>query len=157
VDINIERAEISEAEILVTIYRDAYSENENLGFPASASRVSINEVEEWIKSTILLTAKELVTNSIIGTVRLKYSEDWKCYVLGRLAIKSIYKGRGIAAKLMEYTENELLIMDEQVVRLTVAKNHPYLTKMYQNKGYKIIGDRLLNDLPYDEIIMEKSL
>lgn len=77
--------------------------------------------------------------------------DWKCYVLGRLAIKSIYKGRGIATKLMEYTENELLKLDEQVVRLTVAKNHPYLTKMYQKKGYKIIGDRLLNDLPYDEI------
>lgn len=154
--INIERANVDEAEIIVKIYRDAYSENENLGFPASASKVSVNEVKEWIKSTILLIAKEVETEKIIGTVRLKYSEDWKCYVLGRLAIKTNYKEKGIGTKLMEYAEGELIKMNEHAVRLTVAKNHPYLTEIYQKKGFKIIGDRILENLFYEEIIMEKS-
>ncbi|MEH7382262.1 hypothetical protein V7138_17515 [Bacillus sp. JJ1533] len=38
----ITKAEFNEAETLVNIYRDAYSENENLGLPASASKVNVD-------------------------------------------------------------------------------------------------------------------
>jgi ribosomal protein S18 acetylase RimI-like enzyme len=157
VKIKIERAKYNEAETLVSIYRDAYSENEKLGLPASASKVEIYEVQDWINSTILITAKEVNSTNIIGTVRLKYNEDWQCYVISRLAVKSSCKGLGIATKLMEFAEAELSEMGEKVVRLTVAQSHPYLSKMYQKKGYEIVDERLLSDLPYDEFIMEKSL
>ncbi|MBS4201690.1 GNAT family N-acetyltransferase [Bacillus sp. FJAT-49732] len=156
-EIIIEKAEYDEVEALVKIYRDAYSENEKFGLPASASRVTVKEVQDWINNTILLTAKEKGTNKIVATVRFKYSEEWQCYVLSRLAVNSSNKGIGIATKLMEYGEHRLLEMDERVVRLTVAQTHPYLPKMYGKKGYRIVGERLLNNLPYDEFIMEKLL
>lgn len=153
----ITRAEFNEAETLVNIYHDAYSENENLGLPASASKVKVDEVQEWILNTILLTAKEKHTNKILATVRLKYSEEWQCYVLSRLAVKSSYKGMGVATKIMDYGESKLSKMGESKVRLTVAQTHPYLPKMYEKKGYSIVGERLLHNLPYNELIMEKLL
>ena len=153
----ITKAEFSEAETLVNIYHDAYSENENLGLPASASKVKVDEVQEWILNTILLTAKEKQTYKILASVRLKYSEEWQCYVLSRLAVKSSYKGMGVATKIMDYGESELSKMGESKVRLTVAQTHPYLPKMYENKGYSIVGERLLHNLPYNELIMEKLL
>ncbi|WP_053367853.1 GNAT family N-acetyltransferase [Bacillus sp. FJAT-27245] len=153
----IRRAEYNEAKTLVHIYRDAYSENENLGLPASASKVKIDEVQGWILNTILLIAKEKDTNKILATVRFKYSEDWQCYVLSRLAVKSTYKGMGIATHLMKFGESELAKMGEEKVRLTVAQTHPYLAKMYEKKGYRIVGERLLHNLPYNEFIMEKLL
>ena len=138
-------------------YRDAYSENESFGLPASASKVRVEEVQDWIKTTILLKAKEKTTNNIVATVRLKYNRDWQCYVLSRLAVKSTHKGKGIATKLMEYAESILINKGENRLRLTVAQTHPYLPKMYEAKGYRIIDERILDNLPYDEFIMEKLL
>ncbi len=58
---------------------------------------------------------------------------------------------------MKYGECKLSEMEEKRVRLTVAKTHPYLSKMYGEKGYEIVGERFFQDLPYDEFIMEKLL
>ncbi|WP_047983189.1 GNAT family N-acetyltransferase [Ornithinibacillus californiensis] len=156
-NLSIEEAVYNDAVSLVDIYRDAYSENESLGLPASASKVEVEEVQDWIKTTILLKAKEKTTNNIVATVRLKYNRDWQCYVLSRLAVKSTHKGKGIATKLMEYVESILINKGENRLRLTVAQTHPYLPKMYEDKGYKIVGERLLDNLPYNEFIMEKLL
>lgn len=153
----IERAKHADTEKLVEIFHNAYSENEELGFPSSASMVEAEEVREWISNMIIYTGKEKRTNNIIATLRFKYSEEWQCYVLSRLAVKSSYKGKGIATKLMKYGECKLSEMGEKRVRLTVAKTHPYLPKIYGEKGYEIVGERLLQDLPYDELIMEKLL
>lgn len=155
--LNIGKAETKDVQALVNLYKDAYSENERMGLPASASRVTVSEVEDWSYNSILLKVKNQVSPSIIGTVRLKYSDSWQCYVLGRLAVKSSCKGQGIATRLMDYAESELCSMKEKKIRLTVAQNHPYLKDMYQKKGYNIVAERLLQDLPYDEYIMEKSL
>ena len=62
-NLSIEEAEYNDAVLLVDIYRDAYSENESFGLPASASKVRVEEVQDWIKTTILLKAKEKTTNS----------------------------------------------------------------------------------------------
>ncbi|WP_102027726.1 GNAT family N-acetyltransferase [Salirhabdus sp. Marseille-P4669] len=156
-DVIIEKANCHDAESLVRLYHDSYSENEELGFPTSASKVKVTEVQDWIQNTILMIVREKITNTIIAAVRLKYREDWQCYVLGRLAVKSAYKGKGIATKLMNYVESFLLERNEMRIRLTVAQTHPYLPKMYENKGYQIVGERVLDYLPYDEYIMEKVL
>ncbi|MFC5732568.1 GNAT family N-acetyltransferase [Cytobacillus gottheilii] len=156
-EILIEGAKISDTKSLVTIYHDAYSENEEMGFPTSASKVTTKEVEDWIKETILYIARLANSSEAVGVVRFKYSSEWNCYVLSRLGVKSIYKGKGIAKSLMEYGESELLKMGERTLRLTVAQGHPYLLKMYEKRGYKIVGERPLPELPYDEFIMEKLL
>ncbi len=153
----MERTKSDDARALVNIYHASYAENEKLGFPASASKVTIAEVQDWIKNTILLIAKEETTSKIIGTVRLKYHLEWQCYVLGRLAVNPSYKGMGIATRLMKFAENELTNLGETFVRLTVAQGHPYLPNMYIERGYKIVGELLLDDMPYDEFIMEKLL
>ncbi|HEY4554577.1 MAG TPA: GNAT family N-acetyltransferase [Bacillaceae bacterium] len=153
----IEIAKPKEAEELVRILHDAYSENEKLGLPASASNVSVPEVVDWIQNMMVLSAKEVGTDKISGTVRLAYKEDWQCYVLGRLAVAASAKGQGVGTRLMEAAEKELLKMGEKKVLLTVAKRHPYLPEMYQRKGYRIVGERLLKHLPYDEYVMEKVL
>ncbi|MDQ0175335.1 GNAT family N-acetyltransferase [Bacillus chungangensis] len=104
-----------------------------------------------------MTAKEAGSFHILGTVRLKYHRDWQCYVLSRLAVKSAYKGIGIGTNLMKDGEKKLSKMGEIKIRLTVAQSHPYLVKMYEKKGYEIVEERFLPDLPYDKFVMEKSL
>ncbi|WP_252504037.1 GNAT family N-acetyltransferase [Sporosarcina sp. Marseille-Q4943] len=153
----IERAKHTDAEKLVKIFHAAYSANEKLGFPSSASKVEAEEVREWINNMMIYIGKEKRTNIIIGTIRLKYSEEWQCYVLSRLAVNPSHRGKGIATKLMKYGESKLLKMGEKRIRLTVAKTHPYLPKMYSEKGYEIVGERIFQELPYDELIMEKLL
>ncbi|MBB4824725.1 putative N-acetyltransferase YhbS [Sporosarcina luteola] len=152
----VEGAAISDAKSLAELYWDAYSENEELGLPASASSVSDLEVKQWIKDTILLVAKE-PNAAIVGTVRLKYSEEWNCFVLGRLAVKTELKGKGLSKQLMKSAENELIKRGEKVIRLTVAQKHPYLPTMYKRRGYKIVGERVVNEQSYNEFIMEKLL
>ncbi|WP_248513995.1 GNAT family N-acetyltransferase [Sporosarcina sp. NCCP-2222] len=153
----IERAKLSDAKSLAELYWDAYSENEKLGLPASASSVSVQEVEQWINNTILFVAKQPNPPIIMGTVRLKFNEDWNCFVLSRLAVKSELKGQGLSKQLMKAAEKALADRKENVIRLTVAQKHPYLPTMYKRRGYNIVGERNLNDLSYNEFIMEKVL
>lgn len=156
-NILIELALIQDAENLVELYRDAYSENDKIGLPASASKATVKEVEKWIEDTILFIARDTEITEVIGTIRFKYNPDWGCYVLSRLAVKSSYKGKGLGKKLILFGEDYLKKMNEKMVRLTVAKPHPYLVNMYEKLGYKIRGERILENLPYDEFIMEKVL
>lgn len=156
-NILIELALKQDAENLIKLYRDAYSENEKMGFPASATKATVEEVEKWIEETILLIASDTITSELIGTIRFKYNPTWGCYVLSRLAVKSSYKGKGLGKKLIKFGEDYVEKMNEKTVRLTVAIPHPFLVNMYIKLGYKIKGERILENLPYDEFIMEKVL
>lgn len=151
----IERAQLSDAKSLAELYWDAYSENEKLRLPASASSVSVQEVEQWINDTILFVAKQPNSPIIMSTVRLKFNKDWNCFVLSRLAVKSELKGQGLSKQLMKSAEKELIDRKENVIRLTVAQKHPYLPTMYKRRGYNIVGERILSELSYNEFIMEK--
>lgn len=154
-DLLIRRAIELDTGTLVTLYHDAYSENVSLGFPASAAYVKAEEVLEWItKDTVIVVEYE---HNIIGSVRLKFDLLFDKLLLCRLGILSRWKGKGIASRLMDYSEKEAIKMGYDRLVLTTPLGHPYLPEMYKKRGYKPNGTLELPHLPYNEVIMEKSL
>lgn len=151
----IRRALISDAPAVTALYHDAYAENVRLGFPASAATVTREEVESWITGADLFVG--LLHDVIVGAVRLKVYEEWGALVVGRLGVSGKWKGHGIGSALLTHAEQEAAAMGWKSLRLTTPIAHPYLPAMYRRRGYRDVGILELPDLPYDEVIMEKSL
>lgn len=154
-DVLIRRATKLDTVNLVKLYHDAYSENVRIGFPASAAYVKAEEVLDWItRDNVFVVEYE---RSLIGSVRLRYDFKFEKLLLCRLGILSRWKGRGIASKLMNYSEKEAIKNGYDRIILTTPLGHPYLPDMYKKRGYVPIGKLELPNLPYDEVIMEKKL
>ncbi len=70
--------------------------------------------------------------------------------IGRVLVKKEYRSRGLAKKLMEkaikFIENELR---ESEIRISAQE---YLTKFYENLGFKTVSDMYLEDeIPHVEM------
>jgi GNAT superfamily N-acetyltransferase len=151
----IRRAVFDDVDTLVKLYHDAYQENVQLGFPASAANVEAEEVNTWIEDAYLFVA--YIQDELLGAVRIMYDRNWDRLVLSRLGVPTSWKGKGIATQLMFYAEEYAKTLGFSVLRLTTAENHPYLPAIYRRKGYQDVGRRELTDRPYDEVILEKRL
>ena len=46
-------------------------------------------------------------NRPIAVCRVYYSEDKKCYVIGRIAVMKEYRGKAYGAKVVQMAENEI--------------------------------------------------
>lgn len=155
IKIEFRKAKVEDASDVARIYHDAYQENIKMGFPASAVTVETKEVENWIKNAYIFVS--FANDEMVGAVRIMIKPEWDVLVLSRLGISSKWKGKGIASKLMDFAEQEAVNLGWDKIRLTTPINHPYLPNMYRRRGYKDIGVREFNDLPYDEVILEKEL
>ncbi|WP_435155636.1 GNAT family N-acetyltransferase [Haladaptatus sp. DFWS20] len=85
----IRQATVADAEQLVHVYRSAYQENRNLGFPAKAESVTENELSEWVREHRVYVAE--VGGEIIGGVRLEATNGERVK-LSRLGVHENWKG-----------------------------------------------------------------
>lgn len=151
----IKRAEIEDIGDVQLLYHDAYCDNVKLGFPAEAAFVSYDNVKGWIINTNVYIA--IIKDSIVGTFRLKLDHEMNLIVLSRLAVASIYKGNGIASRLINCAEEKVTSIGYNKIALTTPLTHPFLPDMYEKRGYKKTKIITLNHLPYDEVLMIKCL
>ena len=54
---------------LACVYHSAYQENRDLGFPASAESVTLDELEAWIEECDLSAVT--LNDDVIGTIRVE--------------------------------------------------------------------------------------
>lgn len=150
--IKIARAQPHEAEFIQKMYEDAYRENRELGFPASAETASSTEITNWIGEDRMWVAK--LNGELIGAVRLRETNS-DFPTLGRLGVLSKFKGKGVGKLLVTAVENDARQRGCKGVTLTVAEQHPFLSKIYGKLGYQIEGPRDLLNSQYKELIMRK--
>lgn len=150
----IRQATVADAEKLVPVYKSAYRENRELGFPAKAESVTENELSEWIRENRVFVAE--VEDELVGGVRLE-ATDAERVKLSRLGVREEWKGEGIGSRLLEHAEKAVREWGYATIWLTTPENHPFLAELYRRRGYEKSDDYPLEHRDYDEIVMEKRV
>lgn len=154
VDPRIRPATAEDAERLATVYRSAYRQNRELGFPAKAENATAEEVEGWIADHQVHVAE--VDGDVVGGVRLEATGPDRVK-LSRLAVHEDWKGEGVGGALLDHAEAAAREDGYGVVWLTTPPGHPFLPDLYRARGYEVTGEYPLEYRDYDEVVMEKSL
>lgn len=153
-ELEIRQATVADAEQLAAVYRSAYRENRDLGFPAKAESATESKVAGWIRESWVYIAE--VEGEIVGGVRLE-STDSERVKLSRLGVHESRKGEGIGSRLLENAEEAVRNRGDATIWLTTPEDHPYLPELYRRRGYERTGTYPLEYRQYDEIVMEKRL
>lgn len=153
-DVEIRRATATDAETLAEVYRSAYRENRELGFPAKAGSATESEVAEWIRESRVYVAE--IDDEVVGGVRLE-ATDSERVKLSRFGVRESRKGEGVGSRLLDYAEREVRDWGYSTVWLTTPGEHPFLPELYRRRGYEKTGPHPLDFREYDEIVMEKQV
>lgn len=90
----IRHAEPEDAEALEAVYRNAYRETRDLGFPMKAAEATAEEVRGWMTEERFLVAES--GDELVGAVRLETTPDGYLKV-SRLAVHQEHQREGIGA------------------------------------------------------------
>ena len=148
------RAVESDAGVLAAVYRNAYRENRDLGFPAKAESATRDEVGAWIRDHRVFVAN--ANETCIGGVRLEVTAP-DSVKLSRLAVRDDWKGEGVGSRLLEHAEDAVRDWGYETIWLTTPEEHPHLPEFYRSLGYEKTGQYPLEYREYDEIVMEKRV
>lgn len=151
---DIRQATLQDAERLVDVYRTAYRENRELGFPAKAETATVEDIQEWLDDDCLYVAER--DQQVIGAIRIeeKAAERLK---ISRLGVHDDWQDRGVGSALLDHVEQLARAEGYETVWLTTPEDHPSLPALYRDRGYTETGDYPLEYRDYDEVVMEKSL
>lgn len=69
----------------------------------------------------------------------KYLNSEYC-IIHRLCVNPKYQNRGIAKMTLLHIEEELREIGVETIRLDVFSNNPFALSLYQNNGYKKVGN-----------------
>lgn len=150
----IRPATTEDAAGLAAVYRSAYRENRELGFPAKAEHATAERVAEWIETARVSVA--VVDGEVVGGVRLEATDDDRVK-LSRLAVHEDWKGQGIGRALLDHAEDLVREWGHGTIWLTTPAAHPFLPDLYGRRGYDVTGPYTLPYRDYDEVVMEKRL
>lgn len=151
---NIRRANCEDAERLVAVYRSAYRENRELGFPAKAETATEADIRDWLDAGRVFVAE--IEGQGVGAVRMDESSPERAKI-SRLGVHEDWQSSGIGSVLLDHVEELARAEGFEAIWLTTPGDHPHLPSFYRDRGYRKTGDHPLDYREYDEIVMEKSL
>lgn len=150
----IHQATPQDADRLVNVYRSAYRENRELGFPAKAETATVDDIREWLNDGRLYVAE--IDQSVIAAVRIEETTPERLKI-SRLGVHDDWQGNGVGSALLDHVEELALSEGYETVWLTTPGDHPFLPTVYRERGYTKTGDYPLEYREYDEIVMERRL
>jgi len=153
-ELQIRRATVGDADELARVYRSAYRENRELGFPAKAGSATEQQVAEWVTEDRVDAAE--AGGEIVGAVRLETTDPDRAK-LSRLGVRDDWKGRGVGSRLLDHAEAVARDWGCERIWLTTPGEHPYLPDLYRRRGYEETEPYPLDFREYDEIVMEKRV
>jgi len=150
----LREAAVADAARLAAVYRNAYRQNRDLGFPMRAASATEDEVAAWIRDHQVLVAT--VDDTVVGGVRLEATGD-DAVKLSRLAVHQSHQGEGVGSRLVERAERDARERGFDRVRLTTPPDHPFLPDFYRRHDCEETEPYPLEYRDYDEVVMEKPL
>lgn len=151
--LQIRPATPDDAERLAAVYRSAYAENRELGFPTKAADATAEQVADWIRDARVFVADD---GDPVGAVRIEETAPDRVK-LSRLAVRDDRKGEGVGTDLLDHAERVAHEDGYDELWLTTPPEHPYLGDLYRSRGYERTGDYPLEYRDYDEMRMAKPL
>lgn len=73
----------------------------------------------------------------VATCRFFYSEERKCFIIGRVAVKKEYRGKDLGSVLLNCAENEIRNRKGNCIELSAQDR---VKSFYEKNGYLSIGD-----------------
>jgi GNAT superfamily N-acetyltransferase len=143
-----------DADALAAVYRSAYRQNRELGFPAKAESATAEQVAGWIADHRVHVAT--VDGAVVAGVRLEETDPGRVK-LSRLAVLEDHKGDGIGSGLLAHAEDAARELGAGTLWLTTPPEHPFLPGFYRDRGYERVGEYPLAYRDYDEAVFEKPL
>lgn len=153
-DLDIQRARRQDIEELVTVYRSAYRETRELGFPTKAANATAADLEAWLDDDWITSAT--LQGQLVGAVRITETSPERIKI-SRLGVHEDWQGKGIGSTLLDHVEATASQTGYESAWLTTPEGHPYLADFYRDRGYIRTRDYPLPYRDYDEIVMEKAL
>lgn len=124
----------------------AYEANRKLGIKFDAVTADLQLVKKHIENNLCFVLEE--NNQLIATISLRM--PWGLQPgpsgvphIGWFAVDPNIGERGVGSKLLHWLEEEILNKQLKVpfVTLGTADKHPWLSKMYERKGYKKFAEK----------------
>lgn len=153
-DPHIRRADHGDAERLVAVYRSAYREIRELGFPAKAESATESNTHDWLDAGRVFLVE--IEDHVVGAVRMDESSPERAKI-SRLAVHEDWKANGIGSAILDHVEELARTEGFEAIWLTTHGDHPHLPAFYRDRCYRETGDHPLDYRAYDEIVMEKTL
>lgn len=76
------------------------------------------------------------------------------YYIDALAVHPSYQGKGIASQLMKQAELDAAVIGKSKVGLLVDKDKEHAYHIYEKKGYRKVGEKLLKDQAFWHMVKE---
>lgn len=164
-DVDVRRAEPTDAGAIAACYRNAYRAGAERGFPTRMTEIEADTVAEWLADDAVTLvaepsdggadAKPGETRPVAGTVRL-LEERSKPY-MERLAVVDAWQTRGLGRLLVDRIESIARGRGYDCIQLTTYDDHPFLYDWYAERGYEPIETHEKPERPYDYVTMERPL
>lgn len=153
-ELHIRSGKQEDAERLVTVYRSAYRENRELGYPTKAASATEADIHDWLEATRVFVAE--IDGRVVGAIRIEETNPERAKI-SRLGVHEDWKRNGIGSALLDHAEELARAEGFDAVWLTTPEDHPHLLSFYRDQGYRETGDYPLEYRAYDEVVMVKSL
>lgn len=99
--LHIRQTTPQDAERLVDVYRSAYRENRERGFPAKAETATVDDIHEWLDDGRLYVAE--IEHQVIGSVRIEETAPERVKI-SRLGVHDDWQGNGVGTALLDHVE-----------------------------------------------------
>ncbi|MEH7590838.1 GNAT family N-acetyltransferase [Priestia megaterium] len=136
-----------DGEQLLEVTLRAYQSIRDLGINFAAAYADMEMVNKNIKNNLCYVLEE--KGSIIATVSIRLPWGFQpgpvgLPHIGWLAVDPNSVQKGIGSKILSLVEEKIINdLKCHAVTLGTAESHPWLSKMYKNKGYYEIGTKEL--------------
>ena len=108
----------------------------------------------------------LVDNKIISTVTFyspgmtdghPWFEQSGVAKFGQFAVEPAYQRQGIGCTMLDFIERVAVKMNADEIACDTAEDAAHLTRMYENRGYRIVGKADWDITNFKSVILSKKL
>lgn len=141
-DLTIRRTELSEAEEILSVQREAFKDDleKYKDFRTNPANEPINRLIFKIEKNTHYTI--FLENKIIGGAEIRVENEVGCYI-NRIFLLPEYQNRGFGTRIMNFFENEYPKVRKWTL-CTPFKNTRN-AHFYEKLGYKKVGEHKVSD------------
>lgn len=155
-DYQLSEANISMASEIRSLVNQAYKELSDMGLNYTATYQDVQTTIERMKTgqTFILKKQNQIVATILFSTKNYFTNKNTAYV-GQFAVLPELKRQGLGSYLMDHCEHLAQQQGYEGLQLDTAIPATHLVKMYEKRGYTVVGQTHWEGKTYHSYIFEK--